>query len=159
MAGANGWGMARAGEMMHHGEREGAKEVYILPGRGGALASHGVRRRRRHDNGKGWTVGEIPTWGGRYLKYRPPPGSLSAVGSGTCGPDRALCCTGSDSDVLVSCQAGAGAACRLAGGRTPRRRCLDSVASVRRPADGVGDLAASSFKTSSSDQLARTGRP
>jgi len=120
---------------MHHGEREGAKEVYILPGRGGALASHGVRRRRRHDDGKGWTVGEIPTWGGRYLKYRPPPGSLSAVGSGTCGPDRALCCTGSDSDVLVSSQGGAGAGWRLAGGRTPRRRCLNSVASVRRPTE------------------------
>ena len=63
------------------------------------------------------------------------PGSLSAVGSGTCGPDRALCCTGSDSDVLVSSQGGAGAGWRLAGGRTPRRRCLNSVASVRRPTE------------------------
>lgn len=27
--------------------------------------------------------------GGRYFKYRPPPGSLYAVGSSTCGPDRA----------------------------------------------------------------------
>jgi len=50
------------------------KEVFILPGRGSAPASHGVRWRQRRVNGKGWTVGEIPTLGGRYFKHRPPLG-------------------------------------------------------------------------------------
>ena len=50
-------------------------------GGGGAAATTGQA---------GWSASGIPTGGGRYFKYRPPPGPFLAVGWKMCGPDRLL---------------------------------------------------------------------
>jgi len=119
----SGW---RRGERSHGGREGGTR----LLGRGGAPASHGVRWRRRRGDGQGWTVGEISTGGGRYMKYRPAPGSLSAVGSGTCGRSGMSQATTLSSSSRRECWVTGGALLEPGGRRTPRRRC--SVASVRR---------------------------
>ena len=70
-----------------------------LPGRRRAPASSGAGGGLLATNRV-----EGPTGGGRYLRYRPPLASLQAVGSKTCGRDRAWVAV-ADSVVLVSAAA------------------------------------------------------
>ena len=84
---------------------------------GGRSWGAAALRRAAEADVPGQTARETTSGGGRYLKHRPPLGSLGAIGSDTSVPDQALT-TVSNSVVLR--QAGA-------------RRCSGSSASARRP--------------------------
>jgi hypothetical protein len=96
--------------------------------------------RRAPNADRGWTLFEIPS----------TPGSLPAVGSATCGPDRARFAragTRSSSSVLWQPAGSRVAPCwRPEGGSAMQRRCSGSVSTP--PADDAGDLAAPSLKRS-----------
>ena len=91
---------------------------------GGRSWGAAALRRAAEADVPGQTASETTSGGGRYLKHRPPLGSLGAVGSDTSVPDQALT-TVSNSVVLR--QAGA-------------RRCSGSSASARRPSRTPGTL-------------------
>ncbi|KAG2640034.1 hypothetical protein PVAP13_2KG065216 [Panicum virgatum] len=85
-------------------------------------AAEAASRRRGEEEGR--TVNQMQTGGGRYLKYRPPPGSLPAVGWSTCGPDHARFAQAGTwpSSPVTWQRAGAGIAPRRRPARTARRR-------------------------------------
>jgi hypothetical protein len=104
-------------------EREGSNQ---LPRRAAELRRAGVDQGR--EGQPGWTV---------FERYRPPLGSLRAVGSNTCVPDRAWAAV-SDPVVQVRRARERGAT------QIERRRCLCRSSS---PVEDTGKLAASAFKT------------
>jgi len=100
----------------------------------GDLDGRGALRRAAEADVPGQTASETTSGGGRYLKHRPPLGSLGAVGSDTSVPDQALT-TVSNSVLLRQAGARRGVARAPqrapAGRRGPREPCRDP--SRRRP--------------------------
>lgn len=125
LADASWWRHGRGGGNLDEGE--GSNQ---LPRRAAELRRAGVDRGR--EGQPGWTV---------FERYRPPLGSLRAVGSNTCVPDRAWAAV-TDPVVQVRRARERGAT------QIGRRRCLCRSSS---PVEDTGKLAGA-FKT-------RDGRP
>ena len=129
----------------------------ILAGRcGGAPASHGTQRRRRRGNDQGRTVNQMPTGGGRYFKYRPPPRSWQPL-------DRACVVQINSQGFDLSFSSVIYSARRDAGGRAawPAAAVALSLGGECPPINNARGLAASLLKRSSPDDLwtKRTCRP